>query len=106
MSTFKNCILLVVFNWSDCVTNKNTIKKLYVTHFKQIIFYSDFPEKEDDEVTYIDIKMGYTTTKIFEHFYKFFFKLKLKEEKNHFKYSPTKNSFKSLSAISFFNFPT
>jgi hypothetical protein len=52
------------------VTNKNTIKKLYGTHFKQIIFYSDFPEKVDDEVTYIDIKMGYTTTKIFEHFYK------------------------------------
>ena len=70
MSTFKNCILLVVFNWSDCVNNKNTIKKLYENHFKQIIFYSDFPEKEDDDVTYIDIKMGYTTTKIFEHFYK------------------------------------
>lgn len=70
MSNFSNCILLVVFNYSDCVCNKDTIKTIYANHFKQIIFYSDYPLVQDDEVNFININKGYNTHNIFNHFYK------------------------------------
>jgi len=67
--SFKNSILIVVFNYSNCVNNKDFIKNLYANHFKQIIFYSDLPHTIDNEVNYINIQRGYYVHKIFEHFY-------------------------------------
>lgn len=70
MHTFKNSILLVVFNYSNCICNKNVIKNIYEKHFKTIIFYSDYPIIKDDEVNFISINKGFNTHKIFKHFYK------------------------------------
>ena len=70
MHNFKNSILLVVFNYSNCIRNKNIIKDIYGKHFKKIIFYSDFPMIQDDEVNFIEITMGYYTHNIFNDFYK------------------------------------
>lgn len=70
MYNFKNCVLLVVFNYSKCISNKDIIKKIYEKHFKQVIFYSDYPTIEDDEVNFININRGYNAHKIFNHFYK------------------------------------
>jgi len=70
MYNFKNSILLVVFNYSSLIRNKNVIKNIYEKHFKQIIFYSDYPVIKDDEVNFIKINKGYNTHKIFNHFYK------------------------------------
>jgi predicted TIM-barrel fold metal-dependent hydrolase len=53
MYDFKNIILLVVFNYSNCICNKHIIKKIYEKYFKKIIFYSDYPIIEDDEVNFI-----------------------------------------------------
>ncbi len=70
---FKNVLLLVVFNYADCVKNKNFIKKIYEKHFKKMIFYSDIPENNtietDPEVNYISITRGYYTQNIFKEFY-------------------------------------
>jgi hypothetical protein len=70
MHTFKNSILIVVFNNSNCICNKNIIKHIYEKYFKQIIFYSDYPIIQDDEVNFININKGFNTHKIFNHFYK------------------------------------
>jgi hypothetical protein len=70
MYNFQNTILIVVFNFSNCVCNKDVIKTMYEKYFKSIIFYSDYPIIEDGEVNFINIKSGYYTTKIFKHFYK------------------------------------
>lgn len=70
MHNFKNVILIVVFNYSKCINNKEFIKTLYQRHFKTIIFYSDYPEEEDDEINYLNITRGYNTHAIFNHFYK------------------------------------
>ena len=66
---FKNTILIVVFNYSNCVCNKNVIKNIYEKYFKKIIFYSDYPVIQDDEVNFIEINSGYYTHKIFNHYY-------------------------------------
>ena len=66
MYYFKNCILIIVFNYSNCTSNKFFFKKIYERHFKKIIFYSDYPiVKDDNEINFIDIKRGYNTIKIF-----------------------------------------
>ncbi len=70
MSSFKNSILLVVFNYSNCLCNKDVIKNIYEKHFKNIIFYSDYPIIKDDEVNFISTNRGFNTHKIFNHFYK------------------------------------
>lgn len=70
MYNFKNSILIVVFNYSNCICNKNTIKNIYEKHFKKIIFYSDYPIIQDDEVNFIHINRGFNTHKIFNHLYK------------------------------------
>jgi hypothetical protein len=51
---FKNTILIVVFNYSNCINNKDILKKIYKDHFKQIIFYSDYPIMKDDEINYVE----------------------------------------------------
>ena len=70
MYNFKNSILIVVFNYSNCVCNKNALKTIYENHFKKIFFYSDYPIIQDDEVNFININKGFNTHKIFNHFYK------------------------------------
>ena len=70
MYRFENSILLIVFNYSNCIHNKDILKKIYEKHFKKIIFYSDCPIIQDDEVNFIDIHRGCYTHKIFNHFYK------------------------------------
>lgn len=70
MYKFENTILIVVFNYANCVRNKNIIKKIYEKYFKKIIFYSDYPIIQDDEVNFININKGYNTHKVFNHFYK------------------------------------
>jgi len=67
---FKSSILIIVFNYSNCVCNKNFIKEIYGKHFKQIIFYSDYPIVQDDEVHFININKGYNTHNVFSHFYR------------------------------------
>lgn len=70
MYNFKNSILIVVFNYSNCICNKNIIKNIYEKHFKKIIFYSDYPIIQDDEVNFININKGFNTHNIFNHFYR------------------------------------
>jgi hypothetical protein len=70
MYDFKNTILLIVFNYSECICNKNIIKNIYEKYFKKIFFYSDYPIIQDDEINFININKGYNTHKIFNHFYK------------------------------------
>jgi hypothetical protein len=70
MYNFKNTILLVVFNYSNCVCNKNIIQNIYEKYFKKIIFYSDFPIIQDDEVNFIYTNSGHNTQNAFVHFYK------------------------------------
>ena len=71
MYKFKNTILLVVFNHSNCVSNKNIINNIFKKHFKKIIYYSDYPVVQDDEeINYIEINKGFNTHKIFNDFYK------------------------------------
>lgn len=67
---FKNSILIVVFNYSNCISNKNKIRQIYEKHFKKIFFYSDYPIIEDNEVNFINTNAGYYTYKCFNHFYK------------------------------------
>jgi hypothetical protein len=69
MYNFKNTILVVVFNYSDCIKNKDIIKLIYENYFKQIIFYSDYPTYNDEEVNFIDINRGFNTHKVFSNFY-------------------------------------
>ena len=71
----KNSILILVFNFSDCIKNKEYFKKLYSPFFKKIIFYSDFPKTEDKEVNFLNINRGYIVELVFYHFY-----LKYKQE--------------------------
>ena len=66
---FKNTILIVVFNYSNCIINKEFIKSLYQNHFKQIIFYSDIPCNHDD-VHKIAMERGFFVYRVFCHFYK------------------------------------
>jgi hypothetical protein len=71
MGNFKNSILIVLFNYSDCIKNKDIIKKLYERHFKTIIFYSDYPiiVHKDNEVNFININRGFNGHSIFKDFY-------------------------------------
>ena len=69
MYNFKNTILIVVFNYSDCVCNKDIIKTIYENYFKQIVFYSDYPIIPDDEVNFVNINKGQNVQNIFSHFY-------------------------------------
>lgn len=70
MPDFKNAILLVVFNYTKCINNKEFLKKLYEPSFKKVIFYSDIPEQEDDEIHFVNIVMGFKAYEVFNHFYK------------------------------------
>lgn len=71
--SYHNVILIVAFNFADCVNNKQLIKTLYQNHFKQIIFYSDLPTSsdtiQDSEINYLSMFRGQRVHIIFNHFY-------------------------------------
>ena len=69
MYTFKNTILVVAFNFSDCTHNKEYLQRLYGSHFKHIIFYSDYPESDDSSIHYIHVNKGCNMHNIFYHLY-------------------------------------
>lgn len=65
---FRNTILVIVFNYSNCLNNKDKLIDLYKNYFKQIIIYSDYPIIENTRnVNYLDIKKGAFTHRIFSH---------------------------------------
>lgn len=66
---FKNVVLIVLFNYSSCIKNKDFIKSLYEPYFKKIIFYSDYPVIADNEINFINIERGFFGYKFFTHFY-------------------------------------
>ena len=67
---FKNSILILVFNYSNTLQNKDKLINIYKKYFKEIIVYSDYPVAEDiNEVNYVNIERGYFTQKVFYHFY-------------------------------------
>lgn len=70
MNNFKNSILIIVFNYSNSLKNKDKLLNIYKNHFKDIIVYSDYPVAEDtSNVNYVNIEKGCYTHRIFEHFY-------------------------------------
>jgi hypothetical protein len=65
-SNFNNVILVVVFNYSNLVINKDNFKKMYKPYFKEIIFYSDLPVfNSDPEINYIYTNRGNNAHSIF-----------------------------------------
>ena len=66
-------ILLLAFNYSSCLNNRQKICDLYKDHFKKIIVYSDVPENTNEQlhedVNYVDIRQGFLVHRIFKHFY-------------------------------------
>jgi len=71
MYNFKNTILIVVFNYSNCICNKDYLIELYGKHFKKIVFYSDYPVLPNtSDVHYVNIEKGTYTHRIFSDFYK------------------------------------
>lgn len=74
MTTFQNTILIVAFNYSNCVDLSTYFYSLYKPYFKEIIFYSDIPfSSTDNNIHFIDIKAGCFVHRIFEHFYATYF---------------------------------
>jgi len=71
MHNFKNVILVVLFNYSSHISNKDIINEIYGKHFKKIIFYSNFPKTmTDDEINYEYTNNGINGHIIFKPFYK------------------------------------
>ena len=71
-NNFKNSILVVLFNYSNCIKNKDFIKKIYENHFKTIIFYSDYHynnEDKDIDVNFIYTNKGFKGHNIFKDLY-------------------------------------
>jgi len=71
-NSFKNCILLIYFNDSFLVSEKDFIKKLYGNHFNTIIFFSNYnnhSEIIDNEINYVFTNNGFNTHAIFNIFY-------------------------------------
>jgi len=71
-NSFNNCILLIYFNDSFLVSEKDFIKNIYQKYFKTIIFYSNYNndnEKIDKDVNYIFTNNGFNTHAIFSDFY-------------------------------------
>ena len=65
-SRFRDVILVVVFNYANCLNNKEAIRALYAPWFRKIIFYSDLPRVEGhDDVHFVEIGKGFTTHAIF-----------------------------------------
>lgn len=73
-SNFKNCILIVVFNYASCLNNIDFLRSMYEKHFKKIVFYSDVADDNTtvENVNYVEIVRGYYTHRVFTHFYDIF----------------------------------
>jgi len=69
MGDFKNSLLIVVFNYADSVKNRDFIRKLYENHFKQVIFYSDLGDSQENDVNYVPIVRGWHGAKVFNHLF-------------------------------------
>lgn len=65
-----NSILILVFNFSNCLNNLEYLINLYKNYFKQIIVYSDYPVINNIEINYVNTQQGYYVHNIFNHFYK------------------------------------
>ena len=71
-NNFSNSILIIVFNYSKHIENKDILIDLYKEHFKKIYIYSDLPRREgvvDEDVNYVPIDRGFFTYRVFTHFY-------------------------------------
>jgi hypothetical protein len=67
---FQNTILIIVFNYSNSLHNKDKLINLYKNYFKEIIVYSDYPiAKGINNVNYVNIEKGFYAHNIFAHFY-------------------------------------
>lgn len=67
---FQNSILIIAFNYSNSLKNKDKLINMYKNHFKDIIVYSDYPvAKDTNKVNYVNINRGCNIHRIFEHFY-------------------------------------
>ena len=65
-NAFRDTVLVVVFNYSNCLNNKEAIRALYAPWFRKIIFYSDLPVVDGhDDVHFVDIKRGFNTHAVF-----------------------------------------
>ena len=63
---FKNSILVIVFNYSTCVHNKDKLINIYKNYFKKIIIYSDYPIVQNiKNVNYLNIRRGAFVHRIF-----------------------------------------
>jgi len=75
MSSFKNSILLIYFNHSHLVYLKDFYNKLYSPYFKQIIYFSNCNDINEqslnspDDINYIYTHIGNNTHIIFNIFY-------------------------------------
>ena len=65
----KNSILILVFNYSNCLNNREYLINLYKNYFKEIIVYSDYPIINDIKINYVYIDQGHYVHNIFNHFY-------------------------------------
>ena len=71
LQPFKNSILIISFNYSNTVKNKDKLIDLYKNYFKKIIIYSDYPVVENiKNVNYVDTQKGVFTHRIFSDFKK------------------------------------
>lgn len=66
---FNNSILLINFNYSKDINNKDFFKKLYQPYFKFIFFYSDLPATQDEEINFVNTERGSFTHRIFIDFF-------------------------------------
>lgn len=66
-----NIILLINFNFSEHLVNKDFLQQLYSPHFKKIVFYSDLSDggNKYNDVHYVDTDEGWYAQGIFVHFY-------------------------------------
>ena len=82
---FTNVILVIVFNYAECLENIEFLNKLYQDYFKKIIIYSDNPknnlnlfQEKFPDVNFIDINRGKNVNAVFPHFYRKY-KLELRQ---------------------------
>ena len=70
MHSFKNVVLVVLFNYPQHISNKNLLKQIYGNHFKDILFYSDLPILHSDiEINYHPTNRGINGHVIFKPLY-------------------------------------
>ena len=73
----KNSILIISFNFYNCLNNVEYIKNLYSKFFLKIYIYCDIPnndlesiKKSNENINFVFTDKGYYNQNIFVHFYK------------------------------------